>query len=210
MMITFTFTTTFSVLGAIALVRAGTYVENKTLELGFLKRWSSRTVSSGAVVFGALLIVLFSLNSGLASSAVVDGRSPSNVPWTEAQDSDRQIDIASHAWVNDHGSGPVFVDRISHGQTDWLLPEIEMETEVELTESEVFKQSVFTLNESTFESEYIQIISHNIKDRTLIQPATRSEIPMSNFSEEFRNRHKIYSTNLSTIYYGTNDTSYPQ
>ena len=205
MMITLAFTTPFSVLGAVALTRAGEFIEEQQLGLGVVDGWPTPDLPAGAVVFAVLLVVLFSLNTGVASALVLGGTSPSDILWPEAQDNHRSIDIAGHVWVNDYGQGNVYGDPVTHGQTDWLLPEIELQSEVDRSYEEGLDKPQGDLlslrEESTIGSGYILLLSHNLENNEIVKRYSENNVALSEFEGELDRRNKIYSTELSAVYY---------
>jgi len=209
MMITLAFTTPFSVLGALAIGHASAAIEDSKLGRTTFSRWMDRGTSPPVVVFAVLLLVLFSLNTGLASAVVIDGRSPSNVPWSEAQDSHRSIDIAGHVWLNDHGTGSVYGDPVTHGQTDWLLPEIELQSGADRSYGAGLNKprgDLLTLRDDpAVEPGYLLMLSHNMEDREISQRFAGENVPFSEFERELDRRSVIYSTEVSAVYYAPDD-----
>jgi hypothetical protein len=204
MMITLTFTTPFSVLGAIALVRFVRSMESYVPVPGSWSGGLPLSRSIGSVGFAILLVVLFSLNSGVASAAFIGGQSPSNVPWVEAQDSGRQIDIDGHAWVNDYGSGKVYGDYPTFGQTDWYISAIALETNQDWPYGEGLNKprgNLPSLRGGPIEPGYILLLSHNIENQMIVRYTTYENTPLEEFDREFQQRDKIYSTTSSAIYY---------
>jgi len=203
MMITFTFTGAFSVLGALVLAKAGRSAKDR-FELNSIIPTSGPCVSGGFVVFGLILVLLFSLNTGLAGTLVFDSSSPSNVPFPESQDSDRELDISGHIWINEHGEGNVYGDPITHGQTDWLRPEIA----VGMGEGQPYvggidkpRGDLPALRNKDIGPGYILLLSHNVENEAIVQRYSTENIPFSEYQGEFESRNRIYSTGLSAVYY---------
>lgn len=205
MMITLTFTSAFAVLGAIALVRLLQFVDSEVIDQDSKLSLSVPSVSAGTVLFAAMLLVLFSLNSGLASAAVLGGGAPSNVPLTDSQSSYRGVDTSAHVWINDYGYGSVYGDPITNGQTDWYRPGIAITTERDRVYGAGLSQPrgnlISILNDEGIEPGYILLTSHNILNQEVSIPYTTEGPPLSDFDREFRQRSKIYSSNLSVVYY---------
>jgi len=204
MMITLTFTSPFAVLCALTLVRFVRSNVSRFLKLNVQPLEIGRDGSVGLALFGILLALLFTLNSGFASAAVVGGESPSNVPWGEAQDSGRQIDIAAHGWVSDHGTGNAYGDYSTFGQTDWFLPEIAMETSRDWPYgSEINKPrgDLPSLQGGSIEPGYVMLLTHNIDDQEIVRYTTFENLPLQELESELERRNKVYSTGRSEIYY---------
>jgi len=204
MMITLAFTSTFAPFGAIALARFGIFAEQKAGNLSLLGSLPVSPIYTGAIVFALLLAVLFSLNSGIASAVVFDDRPPSNVPRPEAQESYKEIDIASHVWITNYAQGNAYGDPIAQGQTDWYLPSIALQTPGTRAHAGVNHPRgglVGTLRDDTVYPGYIMLLSHNTQDGELVEPYTTEDVPLSEFEDNLEQRNKIYSTGTTATYY---------
>jgi uncharacterized membrane protein len=202
MMITFIFTTTFSVLGALALGRFTHYSSNKMAGLDL--SWPDPNVSISAVAFAVMLVVLFLLNTGVASTLALGGSSPSNVPWSEAQDSTQWIDTSGHVWVNDYAYGKVYGDITTNGQTDWYLPSIELETTREQAYGTGIgkpRGDILSLRDSPDTPGYVLLTAHNFEDQEIDKPFSTESVPLSEISHVLNSRNKIYSTDHTAVYY---------
>lgn len=203
MMITFTFTTTFAALGATVSSRVSSSLLREYVGERVTQSLDSNGVRVGLSVFAVLLVLLFSLNSGFASAVTIGTQSPSNVPISSAQESHREIDIGTHVWINNYGSGNVYGDPITHGQTDWYLPDIEIRTTGHRAYEGLDKPrgELLSLRESGVEPGYVMLLSHNIEEQSIVRRYVSEDYPLTEFQSELDQRDRIYTTGLSTVYY---------
>jgi len=122
MMITFVFTAIFAVVGLVAI---GEFLLDRRRE--------------AIAFFGVLLVVLFVLNSGVASAVFFGGLAPSNVPNQHelSQGSApravttvyKETDVQTHVWfVNHYEKQEVHGGTFANRQKDWYRPDIDART----------------------------------------------------------------------------------
>lgn len=228
MMITFSFTAVFAVIGARWLVAAS---ERAGAELGVgqrlrsapdLVRTAHRRYDSirpvGTHAFATLLLVLFVLNTGVAAATVFGGYSPSNVPAqaTLAADKNpqsqvtvhRETDIVTHVWLVEHldSSYDVYGDTFAARQYDWYRPDITARTPAlgggYTPETKPEGLDVDAQRAGT-EQGYLLIMGHNLALEALWPERFGAPVPLDDLSLERQNR--IYTTGESHVYFSTDD-----
>ena len=217
MMITFVFTAVFAVLGTrwlsstlanISLVGLRSPLSNVSLvSLPDLQQ-------AGPGLFAVLLAVLLVLNTGVASTTVLGGDAPSNVP-NQAQFDEsespglraktfHQTDVQTHVWLVTHHAPGVrmYGDRIAQGQTDWVLPQIEAQTPGLNSYGRIRpRDRVGELTKPGVEGGYVILLGHNLALGSFSHGWTRENIPLGILDEELAKRHRVYTTGDSVIYY---------
>ncbi|MGM0718329.1 MAG: hypothetical protein ACQET5_14430 [Halobacteriota archaeon] len=222
MMITFSFTTVFAVLGAVWVTdnvsrisaAVARYLQRETNRQGALKERISDVQLSGTSVFAVLLTVFLLLNTGVVAAVVGGGMAPSNVPaqadllTSESPDSQvtahRETDIVTHVWLVTHldDEHAVYGDTFAARQFDWYRPDIAARTETigggytSATKPEVFdvrRQGAGT------QPGYILIVGHNLELGAVWEGKLTGAEPIGNLSVDRRNH--IYSNGESHIYF---------
>lgn len=193
MMIVFSTTAIFAVLGARTLARLGGAIADRPrpARLGaaagsLAERSRARPVASflratrpgwrGA--FAALLVVMLSLNTGVAAAVLLGGFAPSNVPLQEELSSSPSPnhqsrlyvaeDVRTHAWLADHRDPglEIYGDRLARAQTtDRYNAEI-----ARLSERPPYrfrKRNHIDHVHPDFAAGYVVLIGHNVEHGTL-------------------------------------------
>jgi uncharacterized membrane protein len=215
LMITFSFTALFAVLGFLWM--------SERVAAAFDRLVVQNTVQIGnqpaKCGFALLIVVFFLLNSGVASAIALDGRAPNNVPLHPQVDDSknpsvrsnafRVVDTQTHVWINDHHPqtkdawGKVYADTIGSGQTDWYRPRIEMLSAGHSAYYERWKPRGDLVELATNESRpgYVLQMGHNTELRTLAIGNSR-QVPLKRVQSPLSNRGKIYTTGDTDIYFG--------
>lgn len=222
MMITFAFTTVFAVLGAVWLVGN---VERIVFGLrrrlqwpaditGPLENRSTSDSPTGAYVFASLLLVLFVLNTGVASVTVFGGFAPSNVPAQSAlatnQNPQSQVtvhrgtDIVTHVWLVGHLDDryDVYGDTFTARQFDWYRPDVEARTAspgggyTAGTKPEVYS---VPQQSKGIQPGYLLLMGHNVELGAVWPGKFKESILLEDISVGQRNR--IYTTGESHIHF---------
>jgi uncharacterized membrane protein len=219
MMITFSFTAVFAVLGVLAISRFEHSIRN------ILPVWSSagddrdETGGNWVAIFGVILAVLFLINTSVVGAVVLENdRAPSNVllqEETATSDSPRlrsstyrETDIATHVWIVDHytGSRNVYGDAIANGQTDWYLPAIEYGSErYAYPASPVSKPRgrLSELYDSGVEGGYVMILGHNLALDVVLARFSQERYELGELRPELDARHRVYANGDAQMYYAT-------
>lgn len=165
-------------------------------------------------VFGVLLLVLFVLNSGVASALFFGGFAPSNVPNQNGlaeTDSPRaqtmiykETDIAAHVWMIDHHEGiEVYGDTFANRQTDWYRPQLITGASRAWTDIEPVAGKPLGLSKLAapgLEPGYVFLLGHNWALNGVW--TTQYGPPAATLDElELPQRSKVYTTGESTVYY---------
>lgn len=192
MMITFTFTTSFAVIGLM-------WVTNVTRGYG------------GRDAFAVLIAVLFLINTGVGAATVLSGYAPSNVPrQAELANSDsptdqvtvhRDIDIATHLWLIRHQGGhQVYADTFGTRQYDWYRPEFAARTrEIDGGYSKEHKPEVFNPENGRLGMGYLLILGHNEQ----LQGYWPGRFDPKKSLDDLRlsTYHKVYTNGKSNVYF---------
>jgi len=226
MMISFSFTAVFAVIGALWIVNVGKRLSASanqylpdTVSPAKLKAKISIDRSLGAYMFASLLLVFFVLNSGVAAATVFDESAPSNVPaqaaLTESQSPQNQVtvhrgtDIATHIWMIIHFDErhAIYGDTFGARQFDWYRPSVAARTSsVGGGYTSDTKPKVISVSRqrSGTQPGYLLIMGHNVEldavwPSKFNDPSTLRELNIDR-------RNRIYSTGESHVYFYPNST----
>jgi hypothetical protein len=224
MMITFSFTTVFAVVGAVALARGA----RRALAAGrqVLTGGSDRPGAPGgrsqlpdgarigATGFAALLTVLLVLNTGVAAATVLGGAAPSNVPAQSALIADdnpqsqvtvhRGTDIATHVWLVQHLNPAYSVhgDTFAARQFDWYRPDVAARTTaIGGGYSAATKPEVYDVNRQRNGTQpgYVLVMGHNLELQAVWPGKAAPSVPLGDVQVDQRNR--VYTTGESHVYF---------
>lgn len=223
MMITFSFTTVFAVLGAVWVTNGARQISAVSAKylpkVGNAERKIRERIPderTGASAFAILLMVFLLLNTGVAAATIFDGLAPSNVPaepaltTNEAPQSQvtvhRGTDIATHVWLVEHldDEHSVYGDTYGARQFDWYRPDVAARTAAvgggytSATKPEVFDTES---QRDGAQPGYILIMGHNIKLAAAWRGKFAPAEPLETLSLDERNR--IYTSGKSHIYFYT-------
>jgi len=223
MMITFSFTTVFAVVGAIWVVESTgrvsailkRYLPWSTDESGEAPGRVPQWESLGKAAFAAMLAIFLLLNTGVAAVTVFgDERAPSTVPLQstleDSQGAESQVtvhrdtDILTHIWTIQHFDEDYQVhgDTFGARQFDWYRPDIAARTPAigggytQETKPEVFE---FDRQRAGTQPGYILAMGHNVELDAFWPSRFEPGVPASDISIERRNR--VYTNGESHVYF---------
>jgi uncharacterized membrane protein len=222
MMITFSFTTIFAIIGAswlVDLIKRLLALTNESLSSlsGFPAATDRQLFSdqlTGVNLFAGLLMILLVLNTGVASATIYPGSAPSNVPaqsdLTAEQNPGsqvtvhRQSDIATHVWVVQHldSSYTVYGDTFAARQFDWYRPDIAAQTQaVGGGYTRETKPEPFDLERQRIGAQpgYLLIMGHNLELNAVWPTKFGAPSDLEDLATDERNR--IYTTGESHVYF---------
>jgi uncharacterized membrane protein len=223
MMITFSFTTVFAVVGGVWLAdgigRGWTAVTSRLpastdLSEGIPGRTPDGR-SVGLQVIAAVLFVFFLLNAGVAAATVFQGElAPSNVPaqssLVESRSPQSQVtvhrgtDVMTHIWVVQYLDEDynVYGDTFAARQYDWFRPDIAARTPAigggytPATKPEVLDVE---RQQAGTQPGYILVMGHNLELGAAWPGKFSSAVPLANVSLDRRN--VVYTTGESRVYF---------
>ncbi|WP_128226252.1 DUF2206 domain-containing protein [Halobacteriaceae archaeon SHR40] len=221
MMITFSFTTVFAVIGALWLADGLGRISGS---LGRRISWRPsipghmipENKPTGTQAFASLLLVFFILNSGIAATVVFGGFAPSNVPAQSTLVADqspesqvtvhRDTDIITHIWMinNLDERHAVYGDTFGARQFDWYRPDVAARTpQIGGGYTQATKPEVFDIAQQRDGTQpgYLLIMGHNLELDAVWQGKFREPAPLREISVNERNR--IYTNGESDIYFYT-------
>lgn len=230
MMITFSFTTVFAVLGTLWLTDSA---ERISPVLSRYLPWppdAARAVegrlpadqSIGTYAFASLLLVLLLLNTGVAAATIFGGFAPSNVPAQSTLAADqnpqsqvtvhRETDIVTHVWLVQHlaDGNAVYGDTFAARQFDWYRPDIAARMpSLGGGYTPETKPEVFDVDRQRAGTQpgYTLVMGHNLALDAVWPSKFGSPVPLEDISTEKRNR--IYTTGESHIYHRS-DSQQPE
>lgn len=214
MMIAFTFTAIFSIVGIAVIAGLGrSALDRRGLPRASSIDQASLEARSVLWTFGILLSVLFLLNTGVVSATLVAGEAPSDVPSTE--ESNYHEDIALHVWLVEHQGGPNVVgDSIANGQTDWYRPQIvglsDPPADYGATKprGDLAVLSTETSGDATsLEYGYLLMTSVNVQEEAVSRQTGFEPVPVASFDPGLDEHSKIYTTGTNEIYYRPSPSS---
>ena len=195
MMITFTFSLIFAVIGMMWLAstiepKLGQYFTRHSLPLP--------TRNRVLTVFAIMVALLFVLNSGVLVALGAVGDAPSTHPASDGSTS-IEYNLATHAWLIDHNNeSNVYGDYRAHGHTDWIAPAIAARTaDVTNYGSERPRNNIEPLMEPGVGSGYLLLLSHNVERGELDR--YHEYQPIDTIRPEYR-QNRVYTTGHTHIY----------
>lgn len=223
MMITWSFTTVFAVLGAIDVWNLG--LEGVGTSWRYLSRnrprhppsFASHARLLGRSFIAILLAVMLVLNTGVAAAIALEGEAPSNVPLhRELAVSEnprfhskvyRETDIQTHLWLlnNRDESFEVFGDWIAKGQTDWYSIDIAARFgSLPYTDTAKPRGHLAeNLQKRPDSSAYVLLLGHNV-NKQIIVPRRGDQYWDTVLEPKLERRQKIYTSGESAIFFNYN------
>ena len=219
MMITFSFTTVFAVIGAVWLVGGlGRLADSLGRRISWQPSTQSKLIPengpTGTEAFASLLLVFFVLNSGIAAALVFGGFAPSDVPAQSTLAADdspesqvtvhREGDIVTHIWLinNLDENYNVYGDTFGARQFDWYRPDVAARTpQIGGGYTQATKPKVFGIPQQRDGTQpgYLLIMGHNLELGAVWQSRVREPATLEEISIYQRNR--IYTNGESDIYF---------
>lgn len=223
MMITFSFTTVFAVVGAIWIAESTgrvsavlkRYLPWSTGESGEDRGRVFPQESQVKTGFAALLAIFLLLNTGVAAATVFgDERAPSTVPLQstleDSQNAESQVtvhrdtDILTHIWTVQHFDEDYQVhgDTFGARQYDWYRPDVAARTPaIGGGYTQETKPKVFDVEGQRAGTQpgYILAMGHNVELDAFWSSRFESGVPASDISIERRNR--VYTNGESHVYF---------
>lgn len=230
MMITFSFTAIFAVVGASGVVgllrRQWDRLRGRPVsrESNVLRSWIGglrprqwRGASNALVA--VFLVSLFVLNSGVVAAVTTQDRAPSNALANEwiGESSDphtragayRESSIQAHTWIVTYygyrgESSPtrnVYGDYITFGHTDWLRPHYYLRSGGQGYGPWKPRGELASLAEPGLEPGYVLLLGHNTALETVAGYLSENETAYDAIVDESNRRDIIYTGGYTRIYY---------
>ena len=219
MMIVFTFTAPFALLGLGEVIKPLRAVYER---FDLLNRSRAPISDRGvSVMFALILSVFLLLNTGVVSEVVTHDYAPRNAvsnerllnsenPLLRSKVTDCiECNVQTHAWMITHSdrNATVYGDRLTWAQVDFYNGLIQSEIETGYTPSKGFYKPLWSTRNGTNESAYLVLLPHNMDTNSLAVQSRYDWRSMDELAPVIRQSEVVYDSEDSIVYRTTGNES---